>query len=357
MPVMMQRVRLEDMRIQEQGPCQTNWNVTRDELAPSLRIGLINNMPDAALEATETQFCKLIGSAAGDIPIHLALYSLPNISRSDWAQRHLNKYYFGIDELWKNGCDAVIITGTEPLRPNLREEAYWPVLAEVFDWAASNTHSAVLSCLAAHAGVLYNDGIERHRLKDKQFGVFEFKRANEHALTHGVAKSVRHPHSRWNEVREDDLVSCGYTVLAKSDEAGVDTFVKKCKQSLFVHFQGHPEYSTQTLLKEYRRDIGRFLRRERETYPSMPQGYLDADRNTRALAEEFQEIAISQRDEDFLASFPDDVIANSVQNTWQSSATCVYRNWIQYVLSRKAEAAELVAAPESGQIQRRRSAA
>jgi homoserine O-succinyltransferase len=355
MPVMMQRGRIELVRGQEQGSCQTPWDVTYDANVPCLTIGLINNMPDAALETTEAQFSELIGSAAGDIPVRLALYSLPNIPRSDSAQQHLKKFYFGIDELWKSQCDAVIITGTEPRRPNLREEAYWPVLADVFDWAERNTFSTVLSCLAAHAAVLYNDGVERHQLSDKRFGVFEFKRAHDHALTHGTAKIVRIPHSRWNEVREDDLVSCGYTVLAKSAEAGVDMFVKQRKQSLFVHFQGHPEYSARTLLKEYRRDIGRFLRRERETYPSMPQGYLNTD--TCRLAEEFQQIAPSRRDEEILASFPYDLIANGVQNTWQPSATRVYRNWLQYVLSRKIDAAPLVAMPDSRQIQQKRSAA
>ena len=32
-------------------------------------------------------------------------------------------------------------------------------------------------------------------------------------------------------------------VLTQSAEGGVDSFVKKKKQSLFVHFQGHPEYA------------------------------------------------------------------------------------------------------------------
>ena len=68
------------------------------------------------------------------------------------------------------------------------------------------------------------------------------------------------------------LAACGYIVLTQSAEGGVDTFVKKKKRSLFVHFQGHPEYGAQTLLKEYRRDIKRFLRGERETYPSDAKG-------------------------------------------------------------------------------------
>src|SRR2546429_6417390 len=50
-----------------------------------------------------------------------------------------------------------------------------------------------------------------------------------------------------------------YTTLFRS----VDMFVKELN-SLFVFFQGHPEYEATTLLLEYRRDIKRFLRRERE---------------------------------------------------------------------------------------------
>ena len=355
MPVMMQRGHIEAACMQQQGPCQIPWNVTYDASAPGLTIGLINNMPDAALESTEIQFSRLIGSAAGDIPVRLQLYSLPNLPRSESAQQHLNQFYFKIDELWMSPCDALIITGTEPRQADLREEAYWTVLTEVFDWAQSNALSTVVSCLAAHAAVLHNDGIERHRLSDKQFGVFEFRKAHDHALMRRSAEIVRTPHSRWNELREEDLASCGYTVLAKSAEAGVDMFVKECKQSLFVHFQGHPEYSARTLLKEYRRDIGRFLRGERETYPSMPQGYFDTD--ICRLAEEFQRVALSRRDEEFLASFPDDILANSVQNVWQPSATRVYRNWLHYVLSRKAAAASLVAMPDRSRVRQKRSAA
>jgi homoserine O-succinyltransferase len=312
-------------------------------------------MPDAALESTEIQFSRLIGSAAGDIPVRLQLYSLPNLPRSESARQHLNQFYFETDELGKSQCDALIITGTEPRQADLRQEAYWPVLTEVFDWAQSNTFSTVVSCLAAHAAVLYNDGIERHRLNDKQFGVFEFRKAHDHALLHRSAEIVRTPHSRWNELQEEDLASCGYTVLATSAEAGVDMFVKECKRSLFVHFQGHPEYSARTLLKEYRRDIGRFLRGERETYPSMPQGYFNTD--ICSLAGEFQQVALSRRAEELLASFPDDILANSVQNTWQPSATRIYRNWLHFVMSRKAAAPSLVAMPNTNRVRQKRSAA
>jgi len=324
--------------------------------AECVEIALINNMPDAALEDTEMQFMELLDAASGDIPVRLKLCSLPKVPRGDRGQRHLNSFYFGIDDLWTNRCDAVIMTGTEPRQPDLRQESYWSALADVLDWAERNTVSTVLSCLAAHASVLHSDGIRRQPLSDKQFGVFGSERVLDHELTRHAGSSIQFPHSRWNEVREEDLTSCGYDVLTKSSQAGVDLFVKRKKKSLFVHFQGHPEYGAQTLLKEYRRDIKRFLRRERETYPTMPHGYFDAA--TSKLLTEFQETALAHPREEQLVFFPEAVVIGALQNTWNPSATCVYRNWLQYVLSKKAETSVLAAmtVPYAQQLQRKRSA-
>lgn len=65
-------------------------------------------------------------------------------------------------------------------------------------------------------------------------------------------------------------------MILRSDVTGVDAFVRQ-RKSLVVFFQGHPEYEADALLLEYRRDVKRFLRRQRETYPPMPQGYFDPD--------------------------------------------------------------------------------
>ena len=307
--------------------------------ASAVRIALINNMPDAALEDTEVQFFELLDAAASDTPVSLKLYSLPNLPRSDAGQQHLSNFYFGVQDLLNSRFDGVLMTGTEPRQPDLRDEPYWPALTDVLDWAEHSTASTVLSCLAAHAGVLHSDGIARHRLCDKQFGVFEFKNISDHALTDGIGDSMQIPHSRWNEVRADELTSCGYEVLTQSADAGVDLFVKKKKDSLFLHFQGHPEYGARTLLKEYRRDIKRFLRRERETYPTMPHGYFD--RVASKLLSDFKEQVISNPREELMTGFPEAAVVDAVRSTWQASAATVYRNWLQYLISKKADAAAI----------------
>ena len=189
--------------------------------------------------------------------------------------------------------------------------------------------------MAAHAGVLHSDGIGRHPLSDKQFGVFDFAKVADHQLTSGTSDVVRFPHSRWNEVRADELTANGYLVLTQSAEGGVDSFLKKKKRSLFVHFQGHPEYGAQTLLKEYRRDIKRFLRGERETYPSMPKGYFDVA--ATSLLSDFREVAVSARREEIMEGFPEAAVVGTLQKTWHSSSAAVYRNWLQYVVTKKAE--------------------
>ncbi|MGH9685740.1 MAG: homoserine O-succinyltransferase MetA [Candidatus Acidiferrales bacterium] len=300
-----------------------------------IRIGLVNNMPDSALHDTESQFFDLLAEAADDVPIHVSLYAIPEIPRGDRGNRHVASYYRSIDDLWDSRVDAIIVTGTEPRYANLRHEPYWNRLTALFDWAEDNTKSAVLSCLAAHAGVLHSDGIKRHPLTEKKCGMFEQKLAEPHALTQRIAGSVRFPHSRWNEVREEELASHGYSILTKSDEAGVDLFVKKKRRSLFVHFQGHPEYGARTLLKEYRRDVGRFLRKERHTYPSLPRNYFDA--GSSKLLANFQDGASRNAREMSLASFPETTVAASLERAWQSAAIRIYRNWLEYLVAKKTE--------------------
>jgi homoserine O-succinyltransferase len=332
-----------------EGPIPSGWaerghassTTAKESRAECITLALINNMPDAALEDTELQFFDLLDVASGDLPVFLKLYSLTGIPRTDRGQRRLNSFYFGLDDLWNRRFDSVIMTGTEPRQSNLREEPYWTVLANVLDWAESHTHSTILSCLAAHAGVLHSDGISRHPLSDKQFGVFDFAKVSSHPLTYGTGERVRFPHSRWNEVQGDALIACGYTILTQSVEGGVDAFVKKKNQSLFLHFQGHPEYGAQTLLKEYRRDIRRYLKKERETYPPMPKGYFDA--SAAKLVDDFRDAALCDRREERMESFPEAALVDGLKNTWHLSAVSIYRNWLQYVAARKAEVASIPA--------------
>jgi homoserine O-succinyltransferase len=298
-----------------------------------INIGIVNNMPDSALISTERQLFALLNAAAGRLPIRLRFYTLPMIPRTDWGRQYISRFYSNIDDLWDQDLDGLIVTGAEPQAPNLAEEPYWGSLGQVIDWAKENTVSAIWSCLAVHGAVLHLDGIDRRQLGDKCIGVFDQTRMMDHPLMQGMPSQLSIPHSRWNEVREEALVLNGYSVLTKSTEAGVDIFVKQQKDSLFVYFQGHPEYDALSLLGEYRRDVGRFFRREIDFYPTMPKGYFDDQAIEPLIA--FQGRALSDRRNELFASFPVDLAAVNLKATWHLVATQIYRNWILCMSARR----------------------
>jgi homoserine O-succinyltransferase len=285
-------------------------------------------MPDSALEATERQFRTLLSEAAEGIVVRLSLFALPEVPRSDEARRRIGSSYSTISSLWDNRLDGLIVTGAEPRAANLTDEPYWASLTQLIEWAEHNTHSSVWSCLAAHAAVLRIDGIRRRPFSDKLFGVFECANGSDHPLTGGVPAHFWMPHSRWNDIPEDALSACGYLVLTRLKNGGVDAFVKQGK-NLFVFFQGHPEYEAASLLLEYRRDIRRFLNRERDSYPSMPQGYFDEDA-TSAL-NVLRARAVSDRREQSFADFPAALRATRMTSAWGPEAVRFYRNWLRYL--------------------------
>ncbi len=147
-----------------------------------LRVALVNNVPDPALEDTEMQFFELLDTASGEVPVSVKLYSLPELPRGERGREHLGNFYSGFDELKTSQFDGVIITGTGPKRLDLRNKPYWGSLVDLLEWAEHNTASTVLSCLSAHSSVLHSDGIPRCPLRDKQFGVFAAVKVCEHPL-------------------------------------------------------------------------------------------------------------------------------------------------------------------------------
>lgn len=299
-----------------------------------LDIGLINNMSDSALMSTERQLFDLINAAAGRLVVRLHFYAMAATPRSEWGRDYVRRYYRGIDDLLNRRLDGVIVTGAEPRAASLTDEPYWTTFAEIADWAAENTVSSVFSCLAVHGAVLHMDGVERHKLPGKCFGVFAQTKTRHHPLLQDVPKTFRIPHARWNEVEEGDLANCGYSVLTWSAEAGADCFVKQQKKSLFVHFQGHPEYETQSLLGEYRRDMGRFLRGENDVCPTIPRGYFGDEAEEIQIA--FRQKALSDRQPELFADFPVDQVAKNLSNVWHLPAKRIYRNWLLYMLSQRA---------------------
>ena len=304
----------------------------RDITGP-IEIGLVNNMPDAALEATERQFLSLLACGGAGIDVRVHFFTLADVPRGERAERHLALCYDDLDALLKSHLDAVIITGNEPRAARLSDEPYWHSLTRLFEWAEENTLSALFSCLSAHATVLHFDGIERIRHGRKCSGLFDHVVDNDHPLTTGLAGPWPVAHSRWNGLPEAALRAAGYRILSRSEAVGVNLFVRQ-RSSLFVLFQGHPEYEPDSLLKEYRRDVGRFLAGEQADYPEIPEGCL-TPAATHALLR-FRERALTRPAADLAAAFPVTIpLQQARPRRARSGATAVFANWLQAIAQAK----------------------
>lgn len=305
--------------------------------APRLRIGLLNNMPDSALVQTERQFRRLIGPE-----VELRFFSLASVPRGPLARAHLDRFYAPHTTLPTAGLDALVITGSEPKAARLDAEPYYADFTAVVDWAARATASTLFSCLAAHAAVLHLDGVERRPLPAKHAGVYACATSQVHPLLAGMAPVLPVPHSRWNDLPEGELTAKGYTVLRRSEAVGVDLFVRQ-GASLMVFLQGHPEYETDTLAREYRRDIGRFLDGSRDTCPGIPEHYYSDEAVERLEA--FAELARIRRAPSLHADFPGMAATPPRPAAWQDGAARLFRNWLSLVAAQRAlhGAAEAVA--------------
>ena len=292
-----------------------------------LHIGLLNMMPDAALEATERQFFRLVGESNQIAQFYIHPFTLKELERGAEARAHIERYYESLEVLQRDGLDALIITGANVTQPDLSAEAFWDPLIRVIDWATRNVTSILCSCLATHTVLQFRYGQRRRRLPDKRWGVFSHQVVEpDHPLVRDINTRFDVPHSRFNEISREQFEAAGLHVLAESDEAGVHLAASE-DWFRVVFFQGHPEYDTVSLLKEYKREVLRFARGEREDYPPFCDNYFS--RQVQALLDEFRgrllEAMKARRQH---PGFPEDLVTPRLHNTWHDTAEAIVGNWI-----------------------------
>jgi len=292
-----------------------------------LTIGLVNNMPGGARSATERQFRQVLGAAAGDRAIRLRCFGTGAAAALAG--------YADVEAIFESELDGIIVTGAEPQAGRLRDEPLWPMITRLVDWVDSRAIPSIWSCLAAHAAVHYLDGVDRTPLAEKLSGVFSGDVVAGHTLTRGLDAGWKIPHSRCNGLAEDALRAAGYTILVRSDEAGVDMF-QKTMNAPFIFFQSHPEYDADTLLNEFRRDVRRYHLGERPSCPNAPRHYFQPDMQARfdALCGAASKAGNSVEPVLELLSLVD---RHASPSQWLPTATTVYDNWLAD-LSRGTEA-------------------
>ncbi|VAW63494.1 Homoserine O-succinyltransferase [hydrothermal vent metagenome] len=292
-----------------------------------LHIGLLNMMPDAALAATERQFFRLIGESNPIAQFYVHPFTLKELPRSDKAQLHIDQYYETFEAIKKQGLDALIITGVNVIGPELSNQTFWKPLIEVADWAHENVTSTLCSCLTTHALLEFRYSQKRTPRAQKKWGVFMHRVTDlSHPLVADVNTLFDVPYSRWNNISRQQFEQAGLKVLAVGSGDSVHLATSE-DGFRTVFFQGHPEYDTISLLKEYKREVLLYVAGKLENYPPFPENYFNL--KSAAILREYKcKLLEALEKKAELAEFPENLIVPDLDNTWHDTAEGIVGNWV-----------------------------
>ncbi|MDH5734872.1 MAG: homoserine O-succinyltransferase, partial [Gammaproteobacteria bacterium] len=162
---------------------------------------------------------------------------------------------------------------------------------------------------------------------EKIWGVFSHQVVdNTHPLVVDINTRFDVPHSRWNAVTSSQFKQAGLKILAEMDNGGVHLATSP-DGFRTVFFQGHPEYDTISLLKEYKREVVLYAKGQRHDYPPFPENYFGIFE--QAILNEYRVVldeAMNQ--EKPLPELPEDLIVSRLNNTWRDTAGEVIGNWM-----------------------------
>lgn len=309
-----------------------------------IHIGFANAMPDSAYIDTAMQFLLPLHLASGGVHIVPHFIEVEGIERSEAMQRYITATSKSIEEVKEHGLDAMIVTGANlPRGGHIKDTKFYQSMQPIIEFAHSDTGptSTLYSCMASHVYMQSVYGEERSPLNEKRWGVYHHKvRDPSHPLTHGMDTMFDIPHSRWNEVHEDQFTRNGLHVLVASEEAGVHMATSP-DGLRSVLWQGHPEYYTKSLYGEFQRDLGLWIEEREKNNGSidrsitpLPQHYLHG--TGLSLVEEFRK---KVQNDPFYASttqgrLPYEAyskVIDETPNRWTSSNRALLSNWLAAV--------------------------
>jgi homoserine O-succinyltransferase/O-acetyltransferase len=298
---------------------------------------LVNNMPDAAFGATERQFVGLLEAGSGCQTVALTRHSMAGVPRGERIRARIAAAYRPLDDVFSDPPDLLVVTGSNPIESRIEDELYWADLHGLLKWGSENVPAMVLSCLSAHAALAVFDGIERTTLPVKCTGVFAQQADLTHPLAAGMPEmgAVVLPHSRLNAVPVAAVAAAGYSVVLQSEEVGWSVVTKTVGQSGVMLVQAHPEYDPSSLLREYLRDLRRYVGRERDDLPCLPRGCVagpDWDRLRRL----HERVVSGERDPDLVTAFPFDEVGARAPWPWRGAALRLYANLLGTIPKRSA---------------------
>lgn len=304
------------LRASRSGPAGHRWS-----------CALVNNMPDGAFVQTEGQFLGLLDAGSGQRGLDVRLYAMRGVPRGQATALRIAERYRPMADLYDRPPDLLVVTGANPVEPSLRDEPIWDDLSRLLTWATGSVPTMLLSCLSAHAGLTVFDGLEREPLSSKCTGVFTQQTVPGHPMTAGLDASVLLPHSRVSTVPAERVRGAGWDVPVASEAVGWSVATRQVDRCAVVLVQAHPEYGPTSLLREYQRDLRRFVRRERDGVPVLPRRCTAPEDEGRIEALH-RRITGGGRDPALFESFPFADVEARAPWGWRPVATRLYANWL-----------------------------
>jgi homoserine O-succinyltransferase len=296
----------------------------------------VNNMPDGAFESTERQFVGLLEAGSGSAIVDVKRFAMAGVPRGEKAATRIAEQYGPMEAIRLDPPDLLIVTGSNPLEERISDEPYWDELADLLTWGSAHVGSMLLSCLSAHAALEIFDGIERVHLPTKCTGVFAQEVDASHPLAAGLEHSIVLPHSRTNTVPREALERAGYHIAIQSEAVGWSVATRDVAGCQVVLVQGHPVYEPSSLLREYQRDVRRYVRHERNELPCLPL-HCVAPTDWEQLEALHRAVTGDSRDPALVEAYPFAEVGARSTWPWCVTAQRLYANWLAGVSKRSDE--------------------
>ena len=263
---------------------------TSQDIRP-LKIAILNLMPLKIM--TETDLLRLLSNTP--LQIELDLVDTDSHVCKNTPREHIETFYKRFDEIKNNNYDGFIVTGAPVEKLDFNEVEYWDELTEIFDWSKKHVTSTLYICWAAFAGLFHNYGIPKHVIGKKISGVFRHYVIDKtNPIFRGFDDEFYVPHSRFSEVRKDDILKVpDLKIVAESEASGVYMVMARNGREFYI--TGHSEYSPLTLDYEYHRDL------DKGKNPSIPVNY-----------------------------YPNDDVNQPPIVRWKAHANLLFSNWLNY---------------------------
>ncbi|MBM2576676.1 homoserine O-succinyltransferase [Jannaschia sp. Os4] len=262
----------------------------RQDIRP-LRIALLNLMPMKI--ATETQFARLIG--ATPLQIDLTLIRMTEHQSRHTAPEHMEAFYQPFQKVRDQRFDGLIVTGSPIEHLDYDEVSYWDEMREVMDWTQTHVHRTFGVCWGGMAMAWHFHRVAKHLLPAKHFGCDRARvEVPDSPWLRGFSDDAMVPVSRWTELRRGELEAKGLRILLESERTGPCLVEDAGHRALYVF--NHFEYDTDTLKREYDRDVAN------GTPVEIPYGY-----------------------------YTDDDPSLPPVNRWRSHGHLLYGNWINEI--------------------------